>query len=115
MQVQVVTDNHVNGSAGLIENVETDLTDALHRFGNQITRVEVHLGDVNGAKKSGDDKHCLLEARLAGRQPVVVSHDAATVRQALDGAIGKLERSLDKQLGKLSDRKGRVPQGGELD
>jgi ribosome-associated translation inhibitor RaiA len=115
MQVQVVTDNHVNGSAGLIENVQAELTSSLERFGNQVTRVEVHLRDLNGPKKVGDDKQCLLEARLAGRKPVVVSHDAPTVRQALDGAIAKLERSLDKQLGKLSERKGRVAQGGEME
>lgn len=111
MQVQVHTDNNINGSAGLSENVASDLTDALGRFGNQITRVEVHLRDVNGPKAVGDDKSCLLEARLAGRQPVVVSHEAATVHQAIDGATEKLERALNHQLGKLNDRKGRTPYG----
>jgi ribosome-associated translation inhibitor RaiA len=114
MQVQVTTDNNVNGSANLISNVEADLTESLSRFSNQITRVEVHLRDVNGPKTTGDDKSCLLEARLAGRPPVVVSHEAASLRQALDGASDKLVRSLEKHLGKLSDRKGRVPQGGEI-
>jgi ribosome-associated translation inhibitor RaiA len=108
MQVQVTTDNNINGSAGLIENVEAELTETLGRFGNQLTRVEVHLRDVNGPKATGDDKHCLMEARLSGRQPLVVSHDAGTVRQAIDGASEKLERALDHQLGKLSDRKGRA-------
>ena len=62
MQVQVTTDNNINGSAGLIQNIESELTETLGRFGNQITRVEVHLRDVNGSKSSGDDKSCLLEA-----------------------------------------------------
>jgi ribosome-associated translation inhibitor RaiA len=114
MQIQVRTDNNINGSAKMIEGVEADLTDALSRFGNQITRVEVHFRDVNGPKSVGDDKSCLLEARLAGRQPVVVSHEGASLRQAIDGAIDKLQRSLDHQLGKLNDRKGREPfSGGE--
>jgi len=111
MQVQVSTDNNINGSAGLIENVEAELTETLSRFGNQITRVEVHLRDVNGPKGAGDDKSCLMEARLAGRQPLVVSHGAATVRQAIDGASDKLERALDNLLGRLSDRKGRASFG----
>jgi ribosome-associated translation inhibitor RaiA len=111
MQVQVSTDNNINGSAGLIENVEAELTETLGRFGNQITRVEVHLRDVNGPKATGDDKSCLMEARLSGRQPLVVSHDASTVRQAIEGASEKLERALDHQLGKLSDRKGRAAFG----
>ena len=109
MQVQVRTDNNINGSAGLLENIESELTDTLGRFGNQLTRVEVHLRDVNGPKSVGDDKSCLLEARLAGHQPLVVSHDAATVRQAIDGATEKLERALDHLLGKLGNRKGRTP------
>jgi len=113
MQIQVRTDNNINGSAGLIEDIESELTDTLGRFGNQITRVEAHLRDVNGPKSAGDDKSCLLEARLAGRQPIVVSHEAATVRQAIDGASEKLERALDKLLGKLSDRKGRASFGNE--
>lgn len=113
MQVQVRTDNNINGSAGLIENVEAELVDALSRFGNQITRVEVHLSDVNGPKSVGDDKNCLLEARLAGRQPMVVNHEAATVRLAIDGATEKLERALDHVLGKLNDRKGRTSFAGD--
>lgn len=114
MQVQVRTDNNINGSAGLIENIESELNDALGRFGNQITRIEVHLRDLDGPKKAGDDKSCLLEARLAGRQPLVVSHEASTVRQAIDGASQKLERALDNLLGKLGERKGREPYGHEV-
>jgi ribosome-associated translation inhibitor RaiA len=98
----------------LISGIDTDLMDSLGRFGNQITRVEVHLRDVNGPKSAGDDKSCLLEARLAGRQPMVVSHEAASLRQAIDGATDKLERALDKLLDRLSDRKGRTSFGGDV-
>jgi hypothetical protein len=97
----------------LISGIEAALTDSLGRFGNQITRVEVHLHDVNGPKTVGDDKSCLLEARLAGRQPMVVSHEAASLRQAIDGATDKLERVLENVLGRLSDRKGRTSYGGD--
>ncbi len=112
MQVQVNTDNNIDGSAKLIDGIEAELIDSLGRFGDQITRVEVHLRDLNGPKTAGDDKSCLLEARLAGRQPVVVSHEAGSLRQAIDGATDKLERALDKLLGRLSNRKGRTPHGG---
>ena len=36
-----------------------------------------------------------------------MNHEAGSLRQAIDGATTKLERALDKLLGKLSDRKGR--------
>ena len=112
MQIQVNTDSNIDGSAQLVSNIEAELINSLGRFGNQITRVEVHLRDLNGPKSVGDDKSCLLEARLAGRQPVVVSHEAASLRQAIDGATGKLELALDKLLGRLNDRKGRTSYGG---
>ncbi len=112
MQIQINTDNHINCSANMIGTVEADLTEALRRFGNQITRLEVHFSDANGPKSTGDDKTCLLEARLAGRQPLVVSHEAASLRQAIDGATSKLERALDNLFGKLSDRKSRAPRAG---
>ena len=53
-------------------------------------------------KKSGaEDKRCLLEARLAGHQPIAVSHEAATTELALEGALDKLTHSLDGTLGRM--------------
>lgn len=112
MLIQVNTGNNIDGSAQLISGIEAELINSLCRFGNQITRVEVHLRDLNGPKSVGDDKSCLLEARLAGRQPMVVSHEAASLRQAIDGSTDKLKLALDKLVGRLSDRKGRTSYGG---
>jgi hypothetical protein len=54
--------------------MEAVVRDSLDRFSEQITRVEVHLSDQNSDKKFGnEDKRCLLEARLAGLQPISVS------------------------------------------
>jgi ribosome-associated translation inhibitor RaiA len=114
MQVQVNTDNHVAGGEGLTRQVEAVVEGALGRFGDQVTRVEVHLNDENSAGKSGsDDKRCLMEARLAGLDPIAVSHRGATLEQALDGAAEKLERALDRTLGRLGDKKGRTSYGGD--
>lgn len=115
MQIQVSTDNAIEGSAGLTEHVEEELNGTLGRFGNQITRVEVHLSDVDGPKAKGDDKNCLLEARLAGRKPIVVNHQAATIDAAVSGAAAKLEKSLDHTLGKLRDHKGRTSFSGDTE
>ena len=102
MQVQVNTDNTVAGSEALTRHVEGVVESNLGRFGDRITRVEVHLNDVNGDKPGDNDNRCQMEARLAGLQPISVSHQAATREQALDGAAKKLQRSLDSTLGKLS-------------
>lgn len=102
MQIQVNTDHNIEGSDRLAQQVEAIVGDALDRFGSQITRVEVHLSDENSDKKFGaEDKRCLLEARLAGLQPISVSDQAATLEQAVEGAVEKLKHSLDSTLGRL--------------
>lgn len=108
MQVQVHTDNHVNGSAGLTAHVESIVAGALDRFGNRVTRVEVHIGDENGHKKGDDDKRCAMEARLSGLQPIAVTGHGATVDIAINAAADKLVRTLDKTLEKKYGAKGRV-------
>ena len=68
MKIQINTDKNIPGHEA--QNVETILEQVLARFSDQITRIEVHLSDENSAAKSGMvDKRCLLEVRLAGRQP----------------------------------------------
>ena len=105
MQVQVRTDKNIDGSQSLIDRVESVVKSALERFGDRITRAEIHLSDVNGADRSGgDDKRCVLEVRLAGRPPVAVSHQAQTVDLAVEGAARKMEHSLTSSLGRLAHR-----------
>lgn len=109
MQINVNTDTTVERSAGLDEHVHTVVNAALHRFGEQITRVEVHLSDSN-SKKSGDgDNRCLMEARVTGYQPIAVSDHAATLHQAIAGAADKLKRAVDSALGRLQDGKRHAP------
>jgi ribosome-associated translation inhibitor RaiA len=67
--------------------------------------VEIHLSDSNGQKAGANDKRCLLEARIAGRQPIAVTEEANSLHQAIDGAARKMKRSLDSTLGKLGDHK----------
>ncbi|MEO7997311.1 MAG: HPF/RaiA family ribosome-associated protein [Gemmatimonadaceae bacterium] len=102
MQIQVNTDHHIPGHEELVTQVEEAVIKALHRFGTQITRVEVHLSDENGNKSGANDKRCVLEARLEGHQPVAVSHQAETLKQAYTGAATKLKTALSHALDKLS-------------
>lgn len=114
MQIQVNTDNHIASGEKLTRHVGAVVEGALGRFGDRITRVEVHLTDENSSSKSGDnDKRCVMEARLAGLQPITVSDQGATVEQALDGAADKLEKSLSRTLERLGDPKGRTSFGGD--
>lgn len=105
MQIQINTDSNIEGNDRLVQQVEAVVRHALNRFGAQVTRVEVHLSDENSDKKFGtEDKRCLLEARLAGLRPISVTDHAATLEQAVDGAVEKLTRSLESTLGRLGNR-----------
>jgi ribosome-associated translation inhibitor RaiA len=105
MQIQVNTDKTITNHAGLDEHVQTVVSNALHRFGEQITRVEVHLSDNLGQKSADGETRCLMEARLTGLQPIAVSDHAATLHQAISGATEKLKRSIETAVGKLNAHK----------
>ena len=107
MQVQLNTDHNVQGQESLAQWAEGELKDKLARFRDQITRVEIHLGDAAAGRIGIADKRCKLEARLSGRPPVAVSHDAAKVADAFRGAVDKLLRSLDTTVGRERDSRGR--------
>ena len=58
MQIQVNTDKNIPGKEGLARQIEGILSKNLGRFSAQLTRVEVHLSDENGAKSGRKDKRC---------------------------------------------------------
>jgi len=113
MQIQLNTDNHLVGSEDLALRVDGQLRQALQRFADRITRIEVHLNDTNRPDKSGDDKRCMLEARLRGLNPASVTHEAPSIELAVGGATDKLVRALDKMMGKrdAGRRGGEAPDG----
>ena len=108
MKIQLNTDKNIQGDESVAGHVDTAVEHALGRFRSQITRIEVHLSDLNANKSGAHDKRCVMEARLESRNPVAVTHEADTVRESINGAAQKLQRLLESSLGKLSatDRKG---------
>jgi hypothetical protein len=102
MQVQVNTSNGIENKDSL-ERWATDwLNEQLARFAQDLTRVEVQLRDTNsGAKAGAQDKRCTLEARVAGREPLAVTHHAPSQDEAFRGATTKLIHLLEHTFGKL--------------
>lgn len=114
MQILLTCDNNITGTTGLTSYVEGVVEGTLGRFRDRMTRVEVHLTDENSSNKASDnDKRCVIEARMAGMQPIAVRHDGATLEQALEGAAEKLEKTLDRKVDKLDDPKGRTSFSGD--
>ncbi len=106
MHIEISTDNKTEGDEKLVAHVTGELEVALGRFSDRITRVEVHLSDLNGQKGGHDDKRCMMEVRLEGRPPTAVTHQADTIDQAISGATGKLKRSVESTLGSESSARG---------
>jgi ribosome-associated translation inhibitor RaiA len=103
MQIQINTDHNIEGHEALAAQVRGIVEGALRRISDHITRVEVHLS----SESSQHDNRCMMEARLEGRQPIAVTHRAATLDQAVDGAADKLARLIESTLGRLRDQKSR--------
>lgn len=101
MTIQFNTDNNITGSEKLREPIVAMISDELSRFSDHITRVEVHISDENGKKQGLNDKKCVLEARVEGKQPIAVTSHGDTIDQAVGAAIDKLKSSLDSIMGRL--------------
>ena len=105
MHIEVSTDNTINGSEALTRQIKGLIQHELTNLEEHISRIEVHLSDTNADKSGPEGIMCLLEARLKGQQPTVVTDTAATLEQAAKGAAGKMKSSLESTLGRLSDRR----------
>jgi ribosome-associated translation inhibitor RaiA len=101
MQIQFNTDHNIEGGEGLAAYVDGIVDKALSPVSDHITRVEVHLSDESSNKSTPNHKRCVMEARLEGRQPIVVTHEASTVDEAVIGAANKLTRRVDHVIGRL--------------
>jgi len=100
MKVEVRTDNNIEGSARMTNYFTQTLQEALDRFAERITRVDVYLSDENAQKEGSDDKRCLLEARVNGLSPIVASNAAENIDIAFSGAVDKLVKSIETAVSK---------------
>jgi len=110
MQIQINTDHNIEGREKLATYVREVVESALNLVSDHITRVEVHLSDENSNKSGPNDKRCLIEARLEGRQPIAVTHQASNVDDAVGGAADKLARLIESTLGRQRDLRDHRPE-----
>ena len=107
MRIQINTDRHIEGQERLAAWASGVVEQALSRVGDRITRVEVHLSDEKGDRSGQHDQQCVMEARLEGRQPIAVTHQAATMDQAVNGAAEKLTSAIEGIIGRQRDQRRR--------
>ncbi|MBL9083428.1 MAG: HPF/RaiA family ribosome-associated protein [Planctomycetales bacterium] len=114
MHVQVKSGSTVSLNNARQTEIAGVVEAALERFADRLTGVEVYLSDENSrAKDGGNDKRCVIEARVRNLEPVVARADADTLDAAIDDCAEKLARALDARIGRLADKDGQVSQSGD--
>jgi len=105
MQVQFNSDSSVMGTDNVAERIEAAVREKLARFGDRLTRVEIHVRDENATKGGADDKACTIEARPRGGRAIGVTENAATVDDAARKAASTLTQRLERHFGKEARHK----------
>lgn len=100
MQIQINSDSNLEVRQVFADELKAEILDKMRRYRDQVSRIEVHLSDINAARATPSDKRCVMEARVDGLAPVAVSHDAQSLRQSVQGATEKLLRAIDNALGR---------------
>lgn len=104
LQIQIRTDKNIESSAGLEEHVRNSVNKAMTHFDERLTRVEVHLRDVNGDKFGERDHECMMEARLRGVKPLAVTHADSNLHLAIAGATERLRNAVSNLVGRMEAR-----------
>lgn len=102
MQVNLSTDNHIDGGGRKDNYWSTIAQEKLKRYEDHITSLEIHLHCHNSSAKQGaEDKECKIEARLNGRPNQSVSCKADSVEKSIAGALDKMKNLLEHTYDKL--------------
>jgi len=94
----------VKKTSALEDHVNQEVERRLKRFNDRLTRVEVHLHDDKSKKVGDSDQRCLMEARPAGRDPIVAEAQHNDIYLAIKHAAEKLERALGRRLEKDKEK-----------
>jgi hypothetical protein len=100
MKIQVNSDKTIAVDTSLTRFVESEVDRVLGRFALRLTRVEIHLSDIDSRKTGKADKRCLIEVRPMGAQPMTASAQAAKMPSAIGEALGKMQRALTTFFGR---------------
>jgi ribosome-associated translation inhibitor RaiA len=100
MTIQVNSDKTVTVDARTKAFVQGEVDRILKTFTARLTRIEVHLSDVNSRKSGPADKRCVVEARVAGARPLSTSATANKVPAAIGQSLRKMQRSLRSFFGR---------------
>jgi len=99
MQIRVDADDHIDSNQELADRVEGVVEGSLERYRDRVALVLVHLSGLVRHRPGERDMCCRMEAQAAGSlKPIVVTHEALTLSEAIHAASAKLERAVHDAL-----------------
>ena len=111
MQIRVDADDHIDSNEELAHRVEGVVEGSLERYRDRVALVVVHLSRLAHHRPGERDMCCRMEALANGSsgqagslEPIVVSHEALTLTEAIHAASAKLERAVHAALKGLKAR-----------
>ncbi len=104
MQVRVDVDDHIDASEELMIRVEGVVEGSLDRFQGRVLRVDVHLSQLSRAQPGHRDMCCRMEAYAGALAPIVATHEAVTLTEAIHAASAKLARAVQAALGRRKEK-----------
>lgn len=110
MQIQINTDHNINDHAPPSARLSSVIEHSLGHCSHYIADLDVHLSDPHAAQPGEHDKRCTIEASLGRRRSrLVVTHEAASLEQAAEGATRKLAHMIGRTLDRMRTQQRRTP------
>src|SRR5215469_2085319 len=100
MKILVNSDSSIAMDARLAKYIVGEGSELLDRFSDRLTRVEIHVSDIDRGKTGKVDKRCLVEVRPTRMKPLVASAQTKDMKTAVNQAMRKMVRALNTTLGK---------------
>jgi putative sigma-54 modulation protein len=86
-------------------HVERKMNFALEQFNSWITRVAVHLEDVNGPRR-GVDKQCRILVNLKGGKTIKVEDLDVDLISAVNRAADRVGQVVSREIDRRREKKG---------
>ena len=104
MEVEIRSQNmHVDDETQ--SHVERRMEFALKQFNSWITRVQVHLEDVNGPRR-GIDKQCRILVNIKGGKTIKVEDLDVDMIAAVNRAADRLGQVVSREVDRRREKKG---------
>lgn len=98
----------LQASSALGEHARRRASARLGRFRDQLSRVVIRLGDVNGPR-GGVDKRCQIEVQGRRIEPAALEQMSSDPYTAVDRALERVARSVGRRLSRSRARRGSGP------